>query len=339
MFITLPKYEANELNKNINIETEGDNLKTIYLAGGCFWGTEHFLKNIEGVINTEVGYTNGGSEGVCYNEVCSGSGHAEAVKVDYDPNKITLDFILDLYYLTIDPFSVNQQGNDVGVQYRTGIYYIDKEDKIIIEKSIEKLETELNKPTAIEILPLLDFTVAEEHHQDYLTKNPGGYCHIDPRLFELAKNAKPKKEYLKPSIEELKTKLSPLEFEVTQNSGTESPFKNEYWDNFKKGIYVDIVTGEPLFTSNDKFESGCGWPSFSKPIDDSLISEFEDNSYGRKRTEVRSTLGDSHLGHVFNDGPVELGGLRYCINSAALRFIAYEDMETEGHGDYMDIVE
>lgn len=322
----------------INTKLEGENMKTIYLAGGCFWGTEHFLKNIEGILYTEVGYANGGKEGVTYREVCNGSGHAEVVKVEYNPNIVGLDFILDLYYKTIDPFSINRQGNDVGVQYRTGIYFVDDEDRPIIEKSIDQLELRLNKPTEIEVFPLMDYTVAEEHHQDYLIKNPGGYCHLDPKLFELAKSAKPKIQFEKPSDDELKAKLSPIEYEVTQKADTEPPFKNEYWDNFKRGIYVDIVTGEPLFVSTDKFESGCGWPSFSKPINDSLITELEDNSFGMKRVEVRSSLGDSHLGHVFEDGPTELGGLRYCINSASLKFIAYEDMQAEGYADYMDLV-
>ena len=316
----------------------GVNMKTIYLAGGCFWGTEHFLKNIEGVLSTEVGYANGGSEGVCYSDVCSGSGHAEVVKVEYDPSIVNLEFILDLFYMTIDPLSVNRQGNDVGTQYRTGIYFIDEEDRAVIENSLDKLELKLNNPTAIEVFPLVDYTKAEEHHQDYLDKNPNGYCHINPELFEIAKSAKPFKKYLKPADSELRGLLSPLEYDVTQNAATEPSFRNKYWNLFEKGIYVDIVTGEPLFVSSDKFESGCGWPSFSKPIAEGIIIENKDTSYGMVRTEVRSSLGNSHLGHVFKDGPSELGGLRYCINSAALRFIPLAEMESEGYGEYISLI-
>ena len=308
----------------------------IYLAGGCFWGTEHFLKQLNGVIETQVGFANGNTSSPSYEDVCKrGTGHAETVKVIYDKTAAPLDFILSLYYKTIDPTSLNRQGNDVGTQYRTGIYYTDEADAPIIKKSISELEKQVGKEVAIEVLPLKNFYPAEDYHQDYLDNNPKGYCHIDPELFRLAKNAKPESRFKKPDNADLKAKLTDLQYEVTQNAATERPFSNEYWDKFDDGIYVDITTGEPLFVSIDKFESGCGWPSFSKPIDKKLIDERGDKTHGMIRTEVRSTTGNAHLGQVFNDGPSELGGLRYCINSASLRFIPKYRMEDEGYGDWL----
>lgn len=320
-------------------EEGSKNLKTIYLAGGCFWGTEHFVKQIKGIESTEVGYANGGKKGVNYYDVVNHSGHAETVKIVYDQNIISLSEILDLYYLSIDPLSVNQQGNDRGIQYRTGIYYEDESLLSEAQASLKKLEEQLGTTPAIELTKLTDYTPAEEYHQDYLEKNPGGYCHINPALFEKAKEYAPEVKYSKPSDEELRSKLTDLQYQVTQNAATERAFNNEYYDLFEDGIYVDIVTGEPLFVSTDKFDSGCGWPAFSKPIDNSLITENTDTTFGMIRTEVRSKNGNSHLGHVFTDGPSELGGLRYCINSASLKFIKKADMEKEGYGEYLKLFE
>ena len=339
-----------EENKNYN----DMNTQTIYLAGGCFWGTEHFLGLVHGVENTEVGYANSVVPNPTYREVCTGkTGAAETVKVVYDANEISLPFLLSLYYETIDPTSLNKQGNDRGTQYRTGIYYTNPADRPIIEKSLAELQREYKKPLAIEVGPLENFYPAEDYHQDYLDKNPGGYCHISPGLFRLAREVRDttllkKKEqesvssldrnYTKPSEAELREKLTPLQYEVTQNSATERPYYNEYNKEFRPGIYVDIVTGEPLFLSTDKFESGCGWPAFSKPISDKVLQEFTDTSHGMNRIEVRSSGGDSHLGHVFNDGPKSSGGLRYCINSASLRFVPLADMAKEGYGDLIPLV-
>ena len=310
----------------------------IYLAGGCFWGTEHFLKQIDGVLETQVGFANGSTENPTYEDVCRrDTGHAETVRVQYDKALAPLEFILDLYYKIIDPTSLNRQGNDRGTQYRTGIYYTDEADLPVIKKSLAELEKALSKPVAIEIAKLLNFFPAEEYHQKYLDKNPGGYCHIEPELFELAKRAKPSTHFTKPDDAALKKLLTPLQYEVTQNAATERPFSNEYFDKFEDGIYVDITTGEPLFISADKFESGCGWPSFSKPIKSALIEERSDKSHGMLRTEVRSKNGNSHLGHVFEDGPSEKGGLRYCINSASLRFIPKNLMKKEGYGDWLQL--
>lgn len=314
-----------------------NNKKEIYLAGGCFWGTEKYLKQIKGVLKTEVGYANGNTlkpsyEDVCYND----TGHAETVKVVYNSNEINLTEILDFFYLSIDPISINRQGMDIGVQYRTGIYYVEKEDESSIKNSIEQLQKQYNEKIAIEVKPLENYWKAEEYHQDYLDKNPKGYCHINfkkiTKELEKKKNTIVKKELYRPAQKERLKKLNSLQYDVTQRNATEPPFQNEYWDCFKKGIYVDITTGEPLFSSQDKFESGCGWPSFSKPIDPSVIKEFDDISFDMIRTEVRSRVGNAHLGHVFEDGPYEKGGLRYCINSASLKFIPIEQMEEEGYG-------
>lgn len=316
-------------------------LKTIYLAGGCFWGTEKYLEQIEGVVSTEVGYANGQTENPSYEDVCyKNTGHAETVKVEYDANVLSLKDLLTLFYEVIDPTSVNRQGNDVGTQYRTGIYYIDEVDLPIIKESLKELKREYPVPLAIEVEPLSNYYPAEEYHQKYLDKNPGGYCHIGEAEFAKAKAMQAaKKPYQVKSKEELENTLTPLQYEVTQNSGTEPPFQNEYWQNFKEGIYVDITTGEPLFVSTDKFESGCGWPSFSKPISPDLVRELNDNSHGMQRIEVRSKTGDAHLGHVFPDGPRELGGLRYCINSASLKFIPKEEMAAKGYGYLLKLLE
>lgn len=311
----------------------------IYLAGGCFWGTEKYISAIRGVTFTEVGYANGITERPTYEEVCTGdTGHAETVHVKYDPSVLPLEFLLELYYESIDPTSVNRQGGDAGTQYRTGIYYTDPADLSTIERSIVRLAERLQSPVAIEVLPLSNFWRAEEYHQKYLDKNPGGYCHIPQSKMLRAARAVVNPADFSPPDEQRLSDLSPLQYEVTQNSATETPFTGEYWDEFRPGIYVDITTGEPLFVSTDKFESGCGWPSFARPLDPASVTYHRDTSHGMQRTEVRSRVGDAHLGHVFDDGPKELGGMRYCINSAALRFIPKEDMEKEGYGYLIDFV-
>ena len=302
--------------------------KHIYLAGGCFWGIEKYLSLIPGVLETEAGYANGSKPGPAYEDVCTGTtGFAETVRVKYDSEKIGLTEILELFYRVIDPTSVNRQGGDIGEQYRTGIYYEDEADQPIISGSLTLLGESLDKPVAIELKKLENFYPAEMYHQKYLDKNPGGYCHIDNRHFASAETYVGKSD-----SESLKARLTDIQYEVTQRDATEPPFQNEYYNNFEPGIYVDIVDGTPLFVSDDKFESGCGWPSFSRPIDDNLLKTLPDNSFGRKRTEVRSAAADSHLGHVFDDGPESLGGLRYCINSASLRFIPKADMQAQGYG-------
>lgn len=312
-------------------------MKEIYLAGGCFWGTEHFFKQVRGVVSTEVGYANGHTSNPTYEEVCSHTtGFAETVHITYAPDQITLDKLLELYFLTIDPTSLNRQGGDVGDQYRTGIYYTDSTDRPTIQAALKALQRKHSQPIVIEVEPLRSFYDAESYHQDYLDKNPSGYCHINPELFRVARKAN---AYVKPSDEELRKKLTPMQYAVTQQANTEPAFNNEYWDEKREGIYVDITTGEPLFISADKFDSGCGWPSFSRPIDTTLLSEHLDTSHGMERIEVRSKSGRAHLGHVFKDGPRERGGLRYCINSASLRFIPREEMKQAGYAKYLPLLD
>lgn len=317
-----------------------ESTKTIYLAGGCFWGMEKYFSLIHGVISTSAGYSGGHTETPTYEEVCTNTtGHTETVEVRYDPAKISLTFLLDRFYDAIDPTSLNRQGGDVGTQYRSGIYYTDEAEREIILGSIVLLQESCTEPVVIEVKPLECFYLAEEYHQKYLDKNPGGYCHIGSGLFEKARKAKDEATLCRTKEkDELRSLLTEMQFEVTQNGATEPPFRNEYYDKYESGIYVDVTNGEPLFVSTDKFESGCGWPSFSKPISNSLITELPDLSYGRERVEVRSSQSNSHLGHVFEDGPENLGGLRYCINSASLRFIPKERMETEGYGHLLSLL-
>ena len=327
----------------------------IWLAGGCFWGTEHYLSLAPGVISTESGYANGRTENPSYREVCSGSGHAEAVHVVYDPKILPLENLLELFYESIDPTAKNRQGNDVGEQYRSGIYYAADEDgnssdAAVIRASLRRLEERLGKPVAIETGPLLNFWRAEEEHQKYLEKHPNGYCHIPPSLLasmrekgEAAKKAaqeEPEKPaYARPSDAELRERLTDLQYKVTQEKATEPPFRNEYDHEFRAGIYCDVTTGEPLFVSTHKYDSGCGWPAFSRPIDAALIAEHRDTSHGMVRTEVTAAKSGAHLGHVFNDGPRETGGLRYCINSASLRFVPKEEMQAAGYGAYLSLLD
>jgi peptide methionine sulfoxide reductase msrA/msrB len=311
-------------------------MKKIYLAGGCFWGVQKYISLIPGVARTRVGYANGNMENPTYEDVCRrDAGHAETVEVSYDEAVLPLTGLLNLYADIIDPTLLNRQGNDVGTQYRTGIYYTDESDAEIIRGWLVLLGESLTKPVAIECAPLRQFYPAEEYHQDYLNKNPNGYCHIPQEKFDQARQSgKPRRE----RTENLHKRLTPMQYEVAVGGATEPPFDNEYFDNFKPGIYVDIVNGVPLFVSTDKFESGCGWPAFAKPIDNALLKTLPDNSYGRQRIEVRSANSDAHLGHVFDDGPSELGGLRYCINSASLRFVPQEEMEREGYGKYIALI-
>lgn len=337
-----------QLSKEKEMKSQSD----IYFAGGCFWGTEHFMKQINGVTSTQAGYANGKEsiKNPSYEQVCNdNTGFAETVKVSYNPQEADLKLLIELFFKTIDPTSLNRQGNDRGSQYRTGIYYTDKADLPVIEETVNALAKNYSKPVVVEVKPLINFYQAEDFHQDYLDKHPDGYCHISPDLFDFARKANMRgktvdtnseeKKFQKPGDAVLRSTLTAEQYAVTQQNATERAFKNEYWNENRKGIYVDITTGEPLFISTDKFDSGCGWPSFSKPIDKKLIMEKTDHSHGMKRTEVRSKTGDAHLGHVFEDGPIAKGGLRYCINSASLKFIPQEKMKEEGYADYLYLLE
>ena len=337
--------KSHSITSNENREENLDNrmVNEVYFAGGCFWGTEHFFQQIRGVVSTEVGYANGKTKNPTYEEVISqATGFAETVKVKYDPEVVDLKLLIDLFFKTIDPTSLNQQGNDKGTQYRTGIYAKDAATQKLINEEVERLSKNYSKPIVVETHLLKNFYKAEDYHQDYLNENPGGYCHIDSELFEMARKANPKTQksvnYKKPNQETLKKKLTAEQYRITQENGTERPFENEYWDETREGIYVDITTGEPLFVSTDKFESDCGWPSFSKPISKNLINEKTDQSMGMVRTEVRSKTGDSHLGHLFDDGPKDKGGMRYCINSASLKFIPKSEMKEKGYGEYLSLL-
>lgn len=308
--------------------------KTIYFAGGCFWGVEKFFKSVPGVVSVVSGYANGHLEcSPSYEEVCTGeTGFREAVKVEYDPEKMSLDGLLFAFFNVIDPTVTAQQGHDVGDQYQTGIYYEDPADDEAISRVVA-IEAMRYSYIAVEVGPLKNFHLAEEYHQDYLEKNPGAYCHINPASFADAEQMLIDAGYYKrPSDEEIRERLTDEQFHITQESGTEAPFDNLYWDNEMAGIYVDVVTGEPLFSSKDKYPSSCGWPSFAKGIDANALRYQEDLSHGMHRVEVRSRTGNSHLGHVFDNDPESPSNVRYCINSSAMRFIPENELVQTGYG-------
>ena len=320
--------------------SEKDSLKEIWLAGGCFWGVEAYMEKIYGVVDVTSGYANGKTKNPTYEDVVyHNTGHVETVHVRYDSQKVDLSVLLQYFFKVIDPTAQNRQGNDIGTQYRSGIYYTDKNDLATIKAEVNKVQKRYTKLVVTEVLPLTEFYIAEEYHQDYLKKNPNGYCHID--FLKLKESVQIKVDpalYTKPDDETLKKTLTKAQYEVTQLNNTEYAFSNEFWDTYKQGIYVDVVTGEPLFSSKTKYDSACGWPSFTSPIDPDVVVYKEDTSYGMTRIEVRSRVGNSHLGHVFKDGPKDKGGLRYCINSASLRFIPLKKMEEEGYGKFIVLV-
>ena len=313
--------------------------KEIYYAGGCFWGVEEYFSRVPGVLNTISGYANGNTKDPTYEDVCSGrTGFAETVHVVYDPAVVTLRILTQLFFKIIDPVSVDRQGNDRGTQYRTGIYYTDEEDMAEILTVIAAVQKDYEKPLAVEFETLKSFYPAEDDHQDYLKAHPNGYCHIDFSSLDRLKVRRDGTVGIRTDVNDLKQKFTREQYDVTQNSATERPFSGQYWETREPGIYVDVVTGEPLFVSDDKFDSGCGWPSFTRPIHPGAVTEHHDDSHGMTRVEIRSREGGSHLGHVFSDGPIESGGLRYCINSASLCFIPLSRMEAEGYGAYRDLI-
>jgi peptide methionine sulfoxide reductase msrA/msrB len=311
----------------------------IYMAGGCFWGMEKLMQSIPGVIDVKSGYANGsGEKEANYQTVSMGrTGFKETVRVEYDPDKVSLDALLMAYFYVIDPTVTNRQGNDIGFQYQTGVYYTNEKAKETVER-IAKIEEGRVDKFAVEIGPLINFYPAEEYHQNYLEKNPNGYCHIPTEEIEIFSHLKiDPGDYQRPADEVIKQKLTDTQYAVTQKGATERAFTNPYWDFMGKGIYVDVVTGEPLFSSKDKFKSSCGWPSFSAPIEGPSLIYRKDMSLGLERTEVRSRAGDSHLGHVFKYDPESPNGTRYCINGASLRFVPYDQMDEQGYGDLKKI--
>lgn len=318
---------------------DAEHLREIFYAGGCFWGIESYFSQIPGVFDVTVGYANGTTEHPTYEQVCNtATGHAETAHVIYDPDRVSLKELTEHFFMIINPLALNRQGNDVGSQYRNGIYYTDTADREVLQAVIDAEQAKYDEPIVTELLPLSCYYLAEEYHQDYLVKNPGGYCHIDFSSLRDFQQLIDPALYSKPSDAEIRAMLTQEQYQITQKGETEYAYTGEYDHLFEPGLYVDIVTGEPLFLSADKFDSGCGWPSFSRPIAPEVLAEYPDSSYGLTRTEVRSRVGNTHLGHVFQDGPKQLGGLRYCINSASLRFIPYGNMEEEGYGGLMNLV-
>ncbi|MFB5284050.1 peptide-methionine (S)-S-oxide reductase MsrA [Peribacillus sp. Hz7] len=314
-------------------------LELATFAGGCFWCMVSPFDELPGVKGVISGYTGGHKTNPTYEEVCTDTtGHYEVVQISFDSAVMSYQKLLDLFWQQIDPTDAAGQFNDRGLSYRTAIFFHSEEQRILAETSKAKLAKSgrFKKPIVTAVLPAEPFYKAEEKHQHYYKRNPfhyNLYKEGSGRAKFIRENWKKRK-----SDEELRKELTPIQYEVTRKNATEPPFQNEYWNHTEEGIYVDIISGEPLFSSIDKYDAGCGWPSFTKPLRRSELEEKFDTSHGMRRIEVRAKASDAHLGHVFDDGPGP-DRARYCINSAALRFVPKNKLQEKGYGEFLSLFE